>query len=731
MVDSRGYEILSAEEVEELRKEHTVLSSRVGALQRKLATEVKIRDAAQTLARLNTSNSSPSQIARQSSSALEAAERKVAATQTELWRLQERAANIDRRLLEHRAGVLGAALAEAERSQAKEHNNSMLDTDSGFRSPLSSASSLAVTTPKFDGAHFFAGHEDAIFPRKQSRGVDLVQDSGSGGGASQQELEDLEVKLVAAEALAQQREAQLEEARIAAASELENARADAAKELADARTEGASEVALVLKRAGELEGRVADLQRKLESSMRGKDDAAFLEERIRTLERELEDTRSRADQARRKTESAWNVEKSAWASERALLEQERGKWAATATAAAGLEEKLEKERAMWEQEREELVEQAKDQIADAADGLRALVQRFDIPLFSRGSGISVFVDALGRYLEKHNAQVHEQLLVVEVDKRSAMAQELEAAKDEIQALQAYSSSGGNTSSLYMEPKLSSPITFAKDAAGFVAILQPLWATLPSPEARAARLSNAARPFRAGNGRSSPNLRLGAPGSPAQTTVSISDMDVRALKSLYTPAGGYAPSRSSVNGGRSSSPSSPTKDSMGPGIFSVEAFAQRVQALISDDRALMERLIRFAQAHDLLKKNAERAQKLAQESNSALETYQKQVRTLEEHLARSDGSKEQIEKLTAEKLATEERAAEQAETLRQLTEANATLSARALQLAQDATAAQDELRAVSSMSERDQAQKLALLEEINLVQTENGNLRQQLRALGKL
>ena len=80
---------------------------------------------------------------------------------------------------------------------------------------------------------------------------------------------------------------------------------------------------------------------------------------------------------------------------------------------------------------------------------------------------------------------------------------------------------------------------------------------------------------------------------------------------------------------------------------------------------------------------------------------------------------------------EERAAEQAETLRELTEVNGTLSARALQLAQDAAAAQDELRAVSSMSERDQEQKLALLEEINLVQTENGNLRQQLRALGKL
>jgi hypothetical protein len=64
-------------------------------------------------------------------------------------------------------------------------------------------------------------------------------------------------------------------------------------------------------------------------------------------------------------------------------------------------------------------------------------------------------------------------------------------------------------------------------------------------------------------------------------------------------------------------------------FSLDAFAARVQALIADDRALIERLLRFAQAHDLLKKNAERAQKLAQESNIALETYQKQVRTLED------------------------------------------------------------------------------------------------------
>jgi len=65
---------------------------------------------------------------------------------------------------------------------------------------------------------------------------------------------------------------------------------------------------------------------------------------------------------------------------------------------------------------------------------------------------------------------------------------------------------------------------------------------------------------------------------------------------------------------------------------VEEFARRVQALVNDDRALVERLIRFAGAHDLLKSNAERAQKLAHDSALGLDTYQKQVKTLEERNA---------------------------------------------------------------------------------------------------
>lgn len=106
------------------------------------------------------------------------------------------------------------------------------------------------------------------------------------------------------------------------------------------------------------------------------------------------------------------------------------------------------------------------------------------------------------------------------------------------------------------------------------------------------------------------------------------MDVRSLKTLYSPQTPTTKARDSQPNGTGSTNGHGNGASV-VGTFTAEAFAARVQALMSDDRALIERLIRFAQAHDLLKKNAERAQKLAQESNGALETYSKQVKTLED------------------------------------------------------------------------------------------------------
>jgi hypothetical protein len=106
------------------------------------------------------------------------------------------------------------------------------------------------------------------------------------------------------------------------------------------------------------------------------------------------------------------------------------------------------------------------------------------------------------------------------------------------------------------------------------------------------------------------VAAGASVNTPAAPVSLSDMDVRSLKSLYDP-------RNKING---------TTPNTAP--FTLEGFIARVHALIADDRALIERLIRFAQAHDLLKKNAEKAQKLALDGNTALATYQQQVKQLE-------------------------------------------------------------------------------------------------------
>lgn len=138
-----------------------------------------------------------------------------------------------------------------------------------------------------------------------------------------------------------------------------------------------------------------------------------------------------------------------------------------------------------------------------------------------------------------------------------------------------------------------------------ALLQRLWAQLPSVEARAKL-----------NAKNSVRSPPKSPKSPSLGhSPSISELDVRSLKSLYD------------------SPSMPTYPNSSPkGSFTVESFVERVNSLLVDDKAIVERLIRMASGHELLKTNAERARKLALDSSQGLETYQKQVKMLEERNA---------------------------------------------------------------------------------------------------
>lgn len=151
----------------------------------------------------------------------------------------------------------------------------------------------------------------------------------------------------------------------------------------------------------------------------------------------------------------------------------------------------------------------------------------------------------------------------------------------------------------------------------------------------------------------------------------------------------------------------------PEEFTVDAFAARVRSLVVDDRALVERLVRFAQGHDLLKSNAERAQKLAQESTVGLDTYQKQVKTLVEqnttlntahaalyvspHILDSlfadtgccrmdevNQLQDALELSLQQKRELEDQTAEQAHALQGLQETNSKLSSRSANLVNEAT-----------------------------------------------
>ncbi|KAI0355361.1 hypothetical protein OH77DRAFT_1424841 [Trametes cingulata] len=739
IVDSRGCEVLSAEEVEELKKEYTVLSSRLVALNKKLTLETKIRDAAVSLSKANASYKN---VSKQSAEQLENANRKVELAQKELWRVQERASEINRRLLEHRAGVLSYSLRSMEKKMAPPDpllNGNGDVSASGYSTPnrqsqmsptqssVTSARSNASRS-RFDGAHFFAGHSDAIVPTPTRQN----------GTVPSSEMTALQEQLKAAQAALEAANTQQQKL----SSEVSSLRVE--------REQIETSMGIELRQAEDM---IAALERQLADMQGLGDRLAALEEEKKVWakdRKELDERRREVDTLERRLEVL--EEQSGEMSEvQALLARERSdnqrRLDEKEREIADLRARMDAERAAWLAEKAALQAggASKAELEQGADALQELMQSHGILLYSRDTSIRGLAASIGRHLEdlKAKAESHskaqeewnaaraklEEDIRNGLDKREALVQEIEEARKERDAAKAEARAFESRLRDIQESGNGPVVEYTGDAAKITSVLQPIWAILPSPEARVSRL---------GKGKPAPSPTTASPVM-TRSGASLSEMDVRSLKTLYDPNGLTLSAR----------PSSSEN-------FTVEAFAARVQALIADDRALIERLIRFAQAHDLLKKNAERAQKLAQESNAALETYQKQVKLLEERniamiskqAALQDevqNLQEAVERITAEKLELETQAAEQAETCRQLTDANNTLSARVLKLAEEGASASDSVRKrleaelaecksalskaqdeIEAMRISQQTQQMALLEELNSVQTENTNLRAQLR-----
>jgi hypothetical protein len=133
-------------------------------MNKKLALETKIRDAALNLSRVNAAHK---KVSKQTGEQLDAANNRVEAAQRELWRISDKANEVYRRLMEHRAGVLSYSVTNLEKmaatSEDSGYETSNRSTLLGSLSPLSSPSISSKS--RFDGAHLFAGHADAIVPR--------------------------------------------------------------------------------------------------------------------------------------------------------------------------------------------------------------------------------------------------------------------------------------------------------------------------------------------------------------------------------------------------------------------------------------------------------------------------------------------------------------------------------------------------------------------------------------
>ncbi|OAX34186.1 hypothetical protein K503DRAFT_869083 [Rhizopogon vinicolor AM-OR11-026] len=713
VIDSRECEILSGEEIEELKKEYQVLKTRLAATQRKLKLETKLRDAALSLSKLNTAHN---KVPKAADDQLEAAERRVNVAQTELWRVSERASEVERRLLEHRAGVLGYSVTKMEKKTMPSEDTSGPNTPNRV-SALSSVTTASASSKRFDGAHLFAGHANAQIPKAPPTAADVVsledklRTATEALSAANQNIAALNAELEEAREQWQAEKAMMEEDKLAELGAL-------CDELHDARDGWVAKKAMMeenkLAELGALRDELEDAREHWEAERVAMEDNKLAE--LDALRDELEDAKEH-----------WEAEKVAIKEKLAKLD--------------ALQDELEDARAGGE---------TRAELDEAMEALRMVVQLHgieappDSSLQDLLSSVRSHLEHLSAALQEHSdrhatledeLQVHREKNKTLSKDLNAVRQESDNARLEILSLESrIQELADKASSVNNIP----PVEYKGEVADIISLLQPIWPILPAPELRTAKFSST-RHLRNNSGPLTPGT------SPTRSALpSLSDMDVRGLKSLYDIR---------------SRPATPLAE-QGRSMFTVEAFVARVEALIVDDRALIERLIHLAQAHDLLKKNAERAQKLAQSSNAALETYQRQVTTLESQnislVAKQSALMDEIrelqdavERAVDEKREMEMHAGDQAEMCRQLTEANNALSAKTLTLAEEAATAPEMVRKqlegqlaectealrkaheeIEAMRTSEQTQRIALLDELNSMQTENGNLRAQLRAVKK-
>lgn len=413
-------------------QEQHVLNARLVAAKKKLGLETKIRDAAVSLSKVNASHKN---VTKQTEKQLENANQRVDAAQKELWSISERANDVHRRLMEHRAGVLSFSVRNMEKKMAPTPTS----YDSGYdsnRSTIISPASTSVTAssspkPRFDGAHFFAGHSDAVTPKKRlSPEVAAV------------EIAALETKLKAAtQSLATASKQQAELTRELSLVRLEKQEVET---MTAFDLQAAEETISALEKdLPRLEGLDAEVQELLQEKEVWEQERTRLEERSR----QVEDLQARIADHETRSSGAISAEK--------LLEDVR---AGSRRQLEQKEQEIEEMRRQWELERDEWgrerleweesrkEEASQQELEDGLAALQHMIREHGIVLFSRESSLKGLLEAVSSHLQTVHSKVEgykqaeidwsatrrrlEEDVRAGLDKREALARELEDARRE-------------------------------------------------------------------------------------------------------------------------------------------------------------------------------------------------------------------------------------------------------------------------------------------------------------
>lgn len=359
---------------------------------KKLSLETKIRDAALSLSKVNASHK---KVSKQTEEQVGAANRRVESAQKEYWRVSDRANEINKKLLEHRAGVLSLSVRNMEKKMFPSHASEDSGYDSSNRSTLMSPTLSSVTgvstssQVRFDGAHLFAGHADAVIPQRR-----LSPEAAAA------EISSLEEKLKAVtESLTVAGKKQAEMARELSLLQLEKQEVETMMGLELQNAEDT--ISALEKELPRLEGLDSEVQQLLEEKRMWEEERAqlqeesgerlalgaekFLEEIRESNRRQLEEK----DAEIQELHANWEAERRAWDQERTRLEEEK-------------EEDLKKMHSEMDRLRdddEEILHLANQELDASQEALRSMVAHHGIVLSSRDSSLQGLLESIGTHLE--------------------------------------------------------------------------------------------------------------------------------------------------------------------------------------------------------------------------------------------------------------------------------------------------------------------------------------------